>query len=400
MRAPPLPLVALPLLVACAGDAPEPEPVLRTVRTVVATPVEPVRERRFPTVLEPAEITELAFDVGGRLGPLDLRLGQRVGAGDVLATVETTDADLRLRQSRASVREAESAAEVAARDAERQARLFETRTVAEAERDRAADAAERAAARLEQARRGLELLEESLADTTLRAPFDGVIDSIGVRAFGSVRAGEPVLTLYPDERLQATVLVSYAVASELALGRTVSVLPSDGPDEPLAATVTEIARRAPAVASFPVVVTLDETREDLRSGMAAEVLVTLPLADGETGIPIPIGALALQRPAELGALPRRADVFVYREDGTGGARVEPRTVALAAAVGERVLVVDGLEPGERVVTAGVPFLHPGQAVAPIASDGPATGTTGTTGASGASGAAGAAAAEGDGEGAR
>ena len=75
-------LLALFLLAACREEtaAPAADPV-RAVRTTVAEPIAPVRTRSFPAVLEPPEITPLAFDTGGRLGPLDLRIGQEVAEG-------------------------------------------------------------------------------------------------------------------------------------------------------------------------------------------------------------------------------------------------------------------------------------------------------------------------------
>ena len=342
--------------VATAPDAP------RTVRTIVAAPAEPTRTRSFPAVLEPPEITPLAFDVGGRLGGLDLRIGQRVRAGEVIATVEAADAELRLAQAEAQLREARVAAANARAESDRQETLFERNVASEAARDAAVTVAEQAEARVAQAERNVELVRETVADTALRSPVDAVVNSIEVQAFGTVRAGEPVATLYRDEGLQATVLVSYDVVSALALGMDVAVRPSDGAPDPLAATVTEIARRAPAVSSFPVVVTLAEARDDLRSGMAVEVMVELPVPSAERGVPLPLSALALQRPADMEAMPRRADVFVVRRDGDA-ATVRPRTVAIGAVIGDRAFVVDGVEPGERVVTAGVPFLHPGQVVA-------------------------------------
>ena len=354
-------LLIVPLaLAACRDDATVADDPVRAVRTLVAEAADPVRTRAFPSILQPPEITPLAFDVGGRLGPLDLRVGQEVREGEVLATVEAVDASLGLQQAEAALTEAEVAAANAREEADRQIQLFERAVAAEAARDRAVTAAEQAEARVEQARRGLDLLRETLADTELRAPFDGLVNGIEVQAFGSVQPGQPIVTLYEDEGLQATIFVSYEVASQLTLGRSLAMVPSDGSDAPLPASVTEIARRAPAVSSFPVVVTLDARRPDLRSGMAVEVLMDLPVPEAETGIPLPLSALALDRGADFEAVPRAAEVFVYEGQPEAG-RVDLRAVEIGAVVDDRAFVVGGVAPGERVVTAGVPFLHPGQA---------------------------------------
>ncbi|MEM8818977.1 MAG: efflux RND transporter periplasmic adaptor subunit [Pseudomonadota bacterium] len=360
-------VLMIPLAVAaCWGEdtTEAPDDPVRTVRTIVAEQVDPIRVRSFPGVLEPPELTPLAFDVGGRLGALDLRVGQEVAEGDVIATVEAGDATLRLQQSEAQLSEAQIAFDNAAEEAERQEQLFARNVASQAARDRAVMTARQAEARVEQSRRNLDLLSESLSDTTLRAPFDGVVNSIEVQAFASVQPGQPIITLYEDEGLQSTVLVSYEIASTLTLGRQVAVSPTDGDTGHLRASVTEIARRAPAVSSFPIVVTLDETRSDLRSGMAVEVVLETTIPTARQGIPLPMSALAFDHEPQLNASPPRAEVFVYTADpGQDVGTVALRDVILGAVVGDQVFVVEGLDPGERVVTAGVSFLIPEQRVA-------------------------------------
>lgn len=341
----------------------EDERSVRTVRTEIAAMADPVVTRSFPSVLEPRQITPLAFDLGGRLGPVRLQIGQTVEEGEVLARVESADADLRLQQAEAALSEARATLDNAADEARRQEDLFARGVVSDAVRDRARTAADQARARLDQQSRNLDLLGETLSDTELRAPFDGIVNSVEAQNFGSVTAGQPIVTLYEDDSLQATILVGYDVASRLALDQAVALRPADGDPAPLAATITEIARRAPAVSSFPVVVTLAESRPDLRSGMAVEVLIEAALPDHLRGVSLPLGALATQRPADLsedGA--RRAELFVVVPDDEGGFRVEPREVLLSAVVEDRLVVRTGITTGERVATAGVPFLDAGQAV--------------------------------------
>ncbi|WP_349362953.1 MAG: efflux RND transporter periplasmic adaptor subunit [Roseitalea porphyridii] len=350
-------------LAACWDEevaTPEREP--RVVRVAVAEEAEAVRTRAFPAVLQPPEVTPLAFDVGGRLGAIDLRIGQDVREGDALATVEAEGATLRLQQAEAALAEAETAAVNARTEAERQTVLFERDVVAAAARDRAVTQAEQAEARVSQAMRNLELLSETLEDTTLRAPFDGVIDGITVQAFGTVQPGQTVLTLYEDTGFQATILVSFEVVSALEIGQELTVVPSDGDATPLAATLTEIGRRAASVSSFPVVVTLDEARPDLRSGMAVEVLFDLPVPEAQDGIELPLSAVALGRDVGLDQTPRRAQMFVARPIEDNRAELALVDVTVAAVAGSAVYVTDGLAPGELVVTAGVSFLDPGQVV--------------------------------------
>lgn len=338
-----------------------PEPV-RSVKTEIVTTIAPTQERAFPAVLEPPQITPLAFEVGGRLGPVDLQIGQRIEAGAVLMRVEPEDFDLRLQQAEASLTEVESGLRDARADADRQTQLFDRGVGARAARDTALARVEQAEARVEQAQRNVELVKASRADTALRAPFDGVVNSIDVRSFQSVQPGVPAVTLYRDDGLQARILVSYRVVSQLSLGQQVKVAPSDGPERQLAGTITEIARRAPSVASFPVVVSLDDTAPDLRSGMAVEVLIELPVGDGRTGQVLPVTALATHLIEDLAPNAngiRAVAILVY---DTSNSTVVRRDIAVGGISGSEIVVIDGLIDGERVVTAGVTHLRPGQEV--------------------------------------
>ena len=344
-----------------AGEAGDP---VRAVRTVVVEELPATVTRAFPTVLEPPQITSLAFEVGGRLGEVGLQVGQRISGGSILLTLDATGVDLQLRQAEAALGEAESALRGARDEAERQSRLFERGVAAQAALDRADRTLEQAVARADQARRQVDLIANTRAETRLIAPFDAVVNAVEVRSFDTVQPGRVAVTVYPETNLQARVLVSYDVVSQLIVGQEVTIRPADQRDRRLVAVVTEIADRAPAVSAFPVIITLREVVPNLRSGMAAEVLIDLPVHDGAGGLPVPVSALATHLTEDLVPvgphdLHRAGQLFVYRpDDGT----LALRDVILSGLDESRMIVVDGLTAGERVVTAGVAFLQAGQQV--------------------------------------
>lgn len=363
--------LALILVLAQAGcveDEAEvgnaPDPLVRSVRTIVAEPLPVSVTRAFPTVLEPPQLTSLALELGGRLGEVDLQVGQRVSQGEELLALDAATIDLQLRQAEAALGEVESALAGAQDGAERQASLFARGVVAQAAFDGANRTLEQAAARVDQARRQVDLIADSRDETRLTAPFDAVVNSVEVQSFDTLQPGRVAVTVYRETNLQARMLVSYDVVSQLRLGQEVTVRPADQRERQLVAVVTEIADRAPAVSAFPVIITLRDILPDLRSGMAAEVLIELPLRDSAGGLPIPVSALATHlteelRPAGPDGLHRAGRVFVFQPaDGT----LDLRDVVLAGLDESRMIVVAGLDPGERVVTAGVPFLQAGQTV--------------------------------------
>ena len=79
------------LLSACQQDADEnsqSEPIVRGLKTVVVEDQEKSTVRRFPSVLQPAEVTTLSFEVPGNPGSVDLKVGQIVAKGDLLAQLD------------------------------------------------------------------------------------------------------------------------------------------------------------------------------------------------------------------------------------------------------------------------------------------------------------------------
>lgn len=336
---------------------------IRSVKMLVAEPHPAKQLRRFPAVLEPPELVPLSFEVSGRVAEVDLKVGQQVKKGDLLATIEPVDLDLRLGQAKAALLEAKAAAENARGEAERKEELYAKRISSLAARDQAVALAKQADAKRDQAQSNVDLLSKSRADAELRAPFNGIINSVDIQDFVSVQAGSPVITLYEEGNLQATILVSFDVARSLKIGQKVDVVPADLTGTQLTATVTEIGRRAPAVSSFPVIVTLDKSLPDLRSGMAVEVQIKTTTSRTAGLIPIPLTALITNRSGPFkGDPPFPAEIYVFVPGAKDNGKLEARKIMIAASAEDQVFVSKGLTAGDLVVTRGVPFLRSGQIV--------------------------------------
>ncbi|WP_162009440.1 efflux RND transporter periplasmic adaptor subunit [Labrenzia sp. CE80] len=361
-------LVSLLALVSCVENVDEAtekkQAPRRAVKVTEVVRKTAVRERAYPSVLEPLQITPLAFDVGGRVGQVDLQIGQRVVVGEQLAQIEPRDFELSLAQAQAAVREAESSLENARKDLDRRKRLFERGVTSRATLDEAETTLSLSQARVDQAKRSMELAAESLEDTKLTAPFDGLINTIDVDSFESVQPGARILTLYQEGALQAEVLIGFDVLETISVGQSVVVSVGDRPDLQLEGTITEIAQRAPAVSAFPVIVTLDQPGPFLRSGIPVEVVIQVPFNSKKT-VSLPLSALITHLDAELKPVPnlpsaRGGKVFVYSPDTKV---LAIRDVTIVGMNEAEMQILDGLTEGEKVVSAGVPFLQPGQAVA-------------------------------------
>jgi len=404
-----VPTAGLFLLVAFAcspRDTPSPD-VVRPVKTMVVAAGEEPHVRTFPGKVQAARKAELAFQVSGLLTNLPVKEGQRVATGEVIAQLRQDEFQARLRalqgqldQARAALR----ALQAGERPEERlrresqvratEARLSNARTeldrinraqlrfsVTRAEVDSAATAYRvaqedhKAAVQLlekatigrqediegkEAQVRGLEarVVEAELQfnDSTLRAPYDGVIAQRFVEANQNVTAKQPVVKFQDADEIDIAADVPETVMAAVRAADIISVVAeiSGAPGVRFPVRIREVAQVAdPATQTFQVRAAMRAPPEvRVLPGMSATVTLTYRRASIlGSRILIPVEAIAKTPAAEQVA-------WVVDADST----VAPRPVKLGEATGGRVEVMDGLQPGDRVVVAGVRFLREGMKV--------------------------------------
>lgn len=356
---------ALLLLVACSPDEESDataEPPIRGLITTLVQEVEETTTRRYPGVLEPGEVNILAFEVGGRLGRLNLDVGQRVGEGELLAELDVEQFEIAIGNRLAAVAEAEATLAQAESDLRRSQQLLDRGAGTRVARDQDQTEVRQYRAQLEQAQKDLTSAEEDLADSKLLAPFDGIIDQLEAESFATVTAGQTVLSLYEEADFEVSFSVSFDVIGRLVVGTPANVRLADDPRVVLQAVVSEIGERAGTVSSFPVVVRLQEVSPIIKAGMAVEVSFefSLPAAQGYL-IPISSAIPEGDIPKDAGAadVPVTLAVYVYDPDSS---TVRRRAITMAGIRGNSFLVIDGLQPGERVASKGVTFLREGMPV--------------------------------------
>ncbi len=361
---------AIPLLLASllSGCFDEDEPAEatgdETVRGLVTSVISSATStitRRYPGVLEPSEITSLSFEVGGKLGRLDLSIGQRVSKGELIAQLDDEKFRAAIKNRQAAVEEAEATLQQAEDDLERSEELLERGVVTRVDRDNDRTEVLTSRAKLKQAQENLVTAQEDLEDTKLFAPFDGVVNSVDVDSFDTVNAGTLIISLYEATSYEVSFSVNFETVNQLGLGHPAKVRLSDSPDTFLEAKVSEIGERADAVASFPISVKLVDTLGTFRAGMAVEVSFELDVLGGK-GFLLPISAAIPEGeiPETSGPTdPSPVSVYIYDpSDST----VRKKEVTMAGLQENKFVIVDGLNEGDRVAIAGVSFLHEGMKV--------------------------------------
>jgi hypothetical protein len=123
--------------------------------------------------------------------------------------------------------------------------------------------------------------------------------------------------------------------------------------ESLKGEVSEIGTVAGDANAFPVKVTLAEPSDKVLPGMTAEVALILGESSGSASYLVPLSAIA------AGNEPKQAFVFVFNPETS---TVKMTAIGGKGVEGNRVMITEGIAPGDVIAVAGVSFLRDGQEV--------------------------------------
>jgi RND family efflux transporter MFP subunit len=344
-------------LQACGGkDQEAAEQPVRGLRAFKVIAKAESRVRRFPTVLQPADVSSLSFEIAGQLKAVSLAVGQKVQLGDLLAEIDSRSLQSQVDQASAGVQQAQAQADNAEADFQRKEDLLGKGVTTQAIFDQSKATLLTARAQLDQAKRQLELAEHNLDRSKLVAPFSGTIARVEVKSFAQVSAGQPIVTLYSDDRFEMSFLIPSPTFQTLKVGQPVTVKVADRPDLSLKGEIKELGSKAEQVSAFPVVVRLENRVAGLNAGMSVEVAIQEPLIGVASGFLLPLSVIA---PEAGKALEGAATVFVYNG---ASSTVNKRKVTVGGVRDNRLIVTEGLGAGDIVAAAGVSYLFDGQKV--------------------------------------
>ena len=359
------------LFVGCSSHQPTASEEPRPVKTMVVTAGDKPTVRSFPGRVEASKMVDLAFQVSGVLVRLPFREGEKVSKGTVIAQLRQEEFQARLQtaqgtldQARAQLGAAESRLTNTKAESARYGRLVDSTAVSRSDYD-SAQTAYRAAQEDYNAQqatiRGLEgrvaETKLQLGDSTLRAPYDGVVAQRLVDVGQNIVANNPVIRFQNVTDIDIVVDVPEAyVASNLRsteFRQSVAEL-SIAPGRQFPVHVKEVAQIAdPKTQIFQVRFAM-KAPPGIKAlpGMTANVTIATRASTRPGNVlVVPISAVTKQDSGEQVVWILGSDQAVHR-----------RIVQIGAPTGEKIEIVTGLQSGDRIVVAGATFLHEGMKV--------------------------------------
>lgn len=292
--------------------------------------------------------TQLAFQASGKIIKRYVELGSAVKSGEVLMEIDAKDIQQTVSISSAQVASAQSQLSLAQTNLERYRKLYEQGAVSRAQLDQCQNAYEVAAAAARQASAQYIQGANLLSYSSLVADSAGVITSVNAEVGQVVSAGQPILTLVKDGEREIEINVPESRIDEMRKVQQVSVSFWALPGVTAMGKVREISPVADKITrTYKVRISLINAPAGVNLGMTASVAVFSTAK--QQSFYIPLSAIY-----QTGDTPQ---VWVI-EDGV----VNLRPIKVGVFGDEQVQVLEGLQAGDVIVTAGIHKLREGQKV--------------------------------------
>jgi len=351
--------------------------------TTVAAVEQPIKRFiRVSGTLTAQEDAQVAAEVAGRVVATPVERGSNVGAGSELIRIAAAEGEAQAVEARANAAQIEARLGMAAGEAfvvervpevanaqatlqlartefARAQQLHQQQLLSQAEFDqkkaqtdsaeRQYDVARNGAAQQYQAllaaRARVTVAQKALSDTTVRAPFSGVVAERFVSIGDYVTRGTKVASVMRVDPLRVELTVPEQYVSAVATGRAVTFEVDAYPGETFTGQVRYVS---PSIAADTRALTIEAVVPNPSNRLKPGFFATAQIEQAAMVPGVLVPATAVR------TVSGTARVFVLNGD-----RVEERIVTAGQAIGERVEITSGLKAGENVVANGVERLVDG-----------------------------------------
>ena len=312
--------------------------------------------------------SNVSFRVGGTITRLNVKLGDVVRKGQVIANIDQTDYSVQYEQSIANDKSTETQIESAKSQLvsnqatyQRVEKLYANNSVSISDFEAAKSALEvarasynAAVAQANASKMQVESAHNQVRYSTLLAPFSGVITDILVEENESVGSGTPIATVSDINNPEISVGIPEIFISKIKKGESVRITFSTIPDQDFTGSVYEVGFSSLGGSTYPVTIRIDKPTKEIRPGMAADVQFSFSNQKDETErMFTPIASVGEDNNGHF--------VFGLVEDGENYL-AKKKVIEIGDLTPRGFEVKSGLTSGELIAVAGLDNLLDGMKV--------------------------------------
>jgi multidrug efflux system membrane fusion protein len=331
---------------------------------------EGIEQHIFSGVAKAQNETNLSFKVAGTLSSVNVELGDQVYKGQVIATIDPADYNIQTNQAKsqregsiANSKAAETQLINAQATYDRVSKLYENNSVSLSEYQQAKAGVDAAQAQYEAAVSQVNTTDQQLkaagnqvSYTRLLSPLNGVITAMQAEANEVVNAGMLIAKVSALGRPEVEVGVPEIFINKIKKGQEVKITLPSSPGNEFKGIVDQVAYASGNAPTYPVIVEIDKSVEEIRPGMAANVtfLFSGNGSDQSPKMIVPVEAVGKDRQGNF--------VFVLNKKTETTYVAQKKVITIGPLLPEGFELISGLSEGELVATAGLKSLMSGAEV--------------------------------------
>lgn len=349
-------LVVSMALAACGGKKEIKEEVLRPVRYQVVGTLDAQQIRTFSGIAKAGDKIELSFRSSGIISAINVKVGQAVKKGDLIARLDNIEANLAYEKSASALKAAESSMNTAKTELGRIKALYERQGVSLSDYQAAKNSYQSALDQYESAKRNKSIQQTQVSYGFIYAPSDGIIADTDGGQNENINAGHVVAVLNAGDDINVEVGLPENVINKARLGMDVEVTFS-ALDEKFAGSVIEVSPIVdPNSATYPVKIGINSPSSAIKPGMASNVTLNFKSEDGvdDDSLIIPLKAVGEDGKGNF--------VFVIEPGDAQTGIVKKQPIQVGELTPDGFKVISGLTEGQKIATAGLQTLLDGQKV--------------------------------------
>lgn len=351
----------LPLMVLVfsgCDDEKSPEEVVKTLRPVkfiTAGKSTSGRSRTYFGTSQAQHEAKLSFRVAGIIQDIAVKVGDQLKSGDAIAGLEKVSFELEVDKQRASLAQMESDRRKTESDYKRTKELYENNNVSIEELESSRTSVESARAQVAFSKKTLKQKELDLGYTKLKSSGNCSVAEVFKEINENVTAGENIVSLSCGKVNEVKISVPENFINSIQKGMLAKVKFDSIANRTFNAKVTEVSVSSSSATTFPVILTLNDLHDtNIRSGMASEVTFTFHKNRDKNS------SILYLPPIAVGKDANGRYVFVVKPTKSAGeGLIKRQSVRIGELTSSGIEVFEGVESGDKIVTAGMSVIRDG-----------------------------------------
>ena len=289
--------------------------------------------RTFSGTANTEKVINLSFRNNGIITEFNLKIGQTVKNGQLLAKLDNVQSRLNYENSLSSLNSAKSQMNTAKLSLDRVRSLYEKGSTSLSDYEAAKNQYRTAVDTYESAKRSVAIQQEQIRYGFIYAPENGVIAAVNAEIEENVSAGQNIAVLNAGVDMKIELGIPENVINQVKKDMTVVIIMSSLEGQEFTGRITEVSPSIdPNSSTYPVSVKIINPSKEIRSGMAANVTF------------------------EFGSIQSSI------EESESKSIVKKHAVTVGNLTSEGFAVKTGLSAGQKIAIAGLQTLLDGQEV--------------------------------------